>query len=257
MTTSEHHITLDEATSQAPADIAVGETRTSRRRTHKKDLRIRQKNAADGAIRIEKQKIFYRGYFIAQRMFESISAMEIAMECHTGTRKDGFPEVSHQFEIVGMILQVFEGRICTQILDSLVAAGFLHDVPEDYSEKYPLDALAAEFSETTMSIVTPMTKPADFEKTHEHRVIYYGNISKNILAVFGKSLDRIHNLLSMIAGFSAEKQRLYIEETETYFFPMIKQARREHPQFYMILTLLKQQMEMIIRLYSYNLQKED
>ncbi|MND11610.1 GTP pyrophosphokinase [compost metagenome] len=209
-----------------------------------------------GTERLQKQKTFYRGYFIGRGMFQSIRAMEIAMECHTNLRKDGYPEVSHQFEIVGMILQVFEGRVTAKILDCLVAAGFLHDVPEDYAQKYGLADIRNSFAVMTANIVALVTKPDDFKKNHEYRQKYYGGVLSDIYAVFIKCIDRIHNLQSMVAGFSHEKQLDYIEETETYFYPMIKRARMAHPEHYTVLTLLKQQMEMIIRLCQYNIPKE-
>ena len=215
---------------------------------------VRAQNKIDGPIRLQKQKVLFRGYFLGREMHQSVRAMEIAMECHSGSRKDGSPEVSHQFEIVGMLLQLFEGRMCYHMLDSLVAAAFLHDVPEDYPELYNLAALAQMFDDITMSIVSRMTKPEGFEKIDEHRKTYFGFIAEDILAVLLKCSDRVHNLQSMIAGFSSKKQREYIEETETYFYPMIKKARLEHPEFYMVLVLLKQQMEMIIRICKYNLE---
>jgi (p)ppGpp synthase/HD superfamily hydrolase len=215
---------------------------------------VRDQNKIDGPIRLQKQKVLFRGYFLGREMHQSVRAMEIAMECHSGFRKDGSPEVSHQFEIVGMLLQIFEGRMCYHMLDSLVSAAFLHDVPEDYPELYNLAALAEVFNEVTMSVVTRMTKPEGFEKTDEHRKPYFNFISEDILAVLLKCADRVHNLQSMIAGFSNKKQLEYIEETETYFYPMIKKARLEYSEFYMILVLFKQQMAMIIRSCKYNLE---
>jgi len=207
--------------------------------------------------RVDKQKVFYRGYFLGRGMFESLRALEVALECHKSSRKDGSPEISHQFEIVGMILQVFEKWLDVETLDMLIAASFLHDVAEDYSELYPISLLATMFKCGTMDILVRVTKPKDFVKDHVNRTHYYDYISEKIWAIIMKCFDRIHNLQSMVAGFSVEKQHAYIEETETYFYPMIKKARAAYPEMYMVLITLQQQMEMIIRLASYSLDKKE
>lgn len=198
--------------------------------------------------RIQKQKIFFRGYFVGKKMFKSIEAMEVAMSCHVGLRKGGEPEVSHQFSIVGMILQVFECRLNTEELDIIVASAFLHDVVEDYSHLFNQEQVEDKFGQDVSRIVGMVTKPLNFKKNHEDRFSYYSGMLKCYFSVFVKCFDRIHNLQSMICGFSPEKQQLYIEETETYFFPMIKQARAKYPEYYMVFVIIQEQMEMIIRL---------
>ena len=47
-----------------------------------------------------------------------------------------------------------------------------------------------------------------------------------------KLADRAHNVQTMHGVFTHEKQRAYIGEVGTYYFPMIRQARREHPRQY-------------------------
>lgn len=198
--------------------------------------------------RIQKQKIFFRGYFVGKKMLKSIEAMEVAMRCHVGFRKGGEPEVSHQFAIVGMILQVFECRLNTEELDIIVASAFLHDVVEDYSDLFNQQQTEDKFGHDVSRIVAMVTKPESFKKNHEDRYAYFNGMLKCYFAVFVKCFDRIHNLQSMIGGFKPDKQVSYIEETEAYFFPMIKKARAMYPEYYMVFVIIQEQMEMIIRL---------
>lgn len=198
--------------------------------------------------RIQKQKIFFRGYFTGLGLHKSMMAMEIAMQCHTGNRRDGNPEVSHQFDIVGMLIQVFEKRMTPAELDILIASAFLHDVVEDYPSLYDQSDILAKFGCEVSDIVARVTKKANFKKTPEHRELYYKGVLGNLFSTFVKCFDRIHNLQSMIAGFTPEGQRKYIIETEEYFYQMIKKSRSENPQFYIVFVIIQQQMEMIISL---------
>ena len=45
-----------------------------------------------------------------------------------------------------------------------------------------------------------------------------------------KLTDRIHNISTMIGVFSEEKQNKYLEEVDTYFFPILKTAKRLFPE---------------------------
>lgn len=44
-----------------------------------------------------------------------------------------------------------------------------------------------------------------------------------------KGIDRVHNLTTMLGGFKPQKRVEYIQETQEYVLPMLKQARRNFP----------------------------
>lgn len=211
--------------------------------------------------RLEKQKLFFKGYFTSSRMFKSLSAMYIALECHTGKRKDDItPEVQHQFAIVGMLLQTFENRLSLDELDILIASAFLHDVVEDYPEKYSINDIEDKFGKEVRDIVCYVTKTnitthkinavADdgLILSEKYTTQYFDNMIENVFSVILKCFDRIHNLQTMKGVFPPEKIAAYITETETEIFPLIKKARIRYPEYYIIFITAKSQMENIIAL---------
>lgn len=203
---------------------------------------------------LDKTKMFYSGYFEEYKMMQSLKALDLAMEFHTGLRKGGSPEVSHQFEIVNLLIQLLHGHCELKEMDDIIAASFLHDVVEDYSNRCSLDDLDKDFDEKVCSIVKAVTKNANYDKyskaDHES---YYKQILKIPEAVLVKCGDRIQNVQS-IGGLKLERQKEYVEEVEDYFFPMIKKARRLYPDFYNLFAalgeILKRQIKFVKRIHE-------
>lgn len=74
--------------------------------------------------------------------------------------------------------------------------------------------------------VDAMTKTFRGERRSDQLV--FEQIAADPLASIAKGADRIHNLNSMVGVFSKEKQLSYVAESEQYFLPMLKKARRLH-----------------------------
>ncbi len=203
---------------------------------------------------LEKSKIFYRGYFEGYKMAQSLKAFDLAIKFHTGQRKGGSPEVTHQFEIVNLLIQLLHGHCEIGDMDDIIAAGFMHDVVEDYPDQYSIDDLDRDFDEKVCSIVKAVTKKLDYDKHSEsdHKT-YYGNILKIPEAVIVKCGDRIQNIQS-IGGLKLERQKEYVKEVEEYFFPMIKKARRLYPAFFNLYAalgeILKRQIKFVERIHE-------
>jgi len=203
---------------------------------------------------LEKLIVFYRGYFEGYKMAQSLKALDLAVEFHTGQRKGGSSEVTHQFEIVNLLIQLLHGHCEVKEMDDIIAAGFMHDVVEDYSDRYSLDDLSKDFDEKVCSIVKAVTKKLDYDKHSEsdHKT-YYGQILKIPEAVIVKCGDRIQNIQS-IGGLKLDRQKEYVDEVEEYFFPMIKKARRLYPVFfnlYAVLSeILKMQLKFVERIHE-------
>ncbi|MCP4137384.1 MAG: HD domain-containing protein [bacterium] len=194
--------------------------------------------------RLEKQKLFYRGYFHGSGMYQSLKALELAIQYHVGERKDGQEEVSHQFEIAGYLNQVLEGKLSVEDVDVIIAAAFLHDLVEDYPDKYSFLDLEISFTPRVYNIVKALTKWEGFDKNNEDELTkYFDAIGEIPEAVIVKGVDRIHNLQTMIEGLSIQRQKEYIVEIENYFFPMLKKARKAYPAYFFIYLSLSHSLE--------------
>lgn len=167
---------------------------------------------------------------------------------HVGERRGGGSERSHLYEVAGQVLFFLEGHVTLEELDTAVASAFLHDVVEDYSHLYPKAKLSIDFKEDTVTVTMNVCKWEDFKKIEEDYIQYFKNVSSHIFSIFVKVSDRIHNLSTCIEGMSEKRIFSYIHETETYFYPMIKKARKDYPQFYMALTAMKQHLEYRIKM---------
>jgi (p)ppGpp synthase/HD superfamily hydrolase len=156
-----------------------------------------------------------RGFHIA------IAAMNFAEKFHTGTRKDGQPEFSHQ------VSQACYARTMEKYMlypEATLATIFLHDVVEDYDVTYP--ELVENFGTLIADAVMVMSKvQGDSKLPNDY---YYSRFPASPVASLAKGFDRVHNLLTMVGGFSPDKQREYLDETMEYVVPMLKEARRTH-----------------------------
>jgi (p)ppGpp synthase/HD superfamily hydrolase len=187
-------------------------------------------------------------------MAQSVKALDLATEFHIGLRKGGSPEVSHQFEIVNLLIQLLHGHCNVKEMDDIIAASFLHDIVEDYSNRYSFEDLSREFDQKICTVVKVITKTSDYNKyskaDHEE---YYKQILNIPEAVLVKCGDRIQNIQS-IGGLELERQKEYVEEVEEYFFPMIKKARRLYPDFINLFAvlgeILKRQIKFVKRIHE-------
>jgi (p)ppGpp synthase/HD superfamily hydrolase len=171
-----------------------------------------------------KHFIAMRYWLLGKEYFEALDALEYASKLHTGTRKDGVTrEYAHQLSI---------GRYVRSISTSLeypeetFAVVFLHDVCEDYG--VGLEEIEARFGSVISHAVWLLTKK--FRGQTKPQAEYYRALSENKIASVAKGADRIHNIQSMIGVFTYEKQKEYIEETEEYILPALKEARRRFPR---------------------------
>jgi len=170
----------------------------------------------------EKLKISVRYWLQGKEWFKALEAMHFAESFHTGKRKDGSHEFSHQVSQVAYAktliksLRYPEETICTI---------FLHDVCEDYDISY--EEIEARFGKLVRDAVELMTKFHRGDKKDPNT--YYKSMAKHEIASFAKGCDRIHNHYTMLNGFKPEKQKSYIAETYELIIPMLKEARRLFP----------------------------
>jgi (p)ppGpp synthase/HD superfamily hydrolase len=168
-----------------------------------------------------KMKIAIRSWMEGRGFHIAIAAMNFAEKHHTGTRKDGQPEFSHQ------VSQACYARTMERYMlhpEAVLAVIFLHDIMEDYNVSHA--ELVRLFGVQIADAVEAMTKFSNGVKLSNE--VYYKIVEGCPIASLAKGFDRVHNLLTMVGGFKPEKQREYLQETMDFVVPMLKEARRTH-----------------------------
>lgn len=164
-------------------------------------------------------------YFLAgAKMYLALDALEFASKFHTGTRKDGItPEYSHQIMIAQYVRTLINSLTNPE---ETIAAVFLHDTPEDADVGHA--EISSRFGQLVAEPVKLLTKK--HRGTKKPTDVYYQELATNHISSIVKGADRIHNIQSMPGVFLPVKQIDYIQETNTYVLPMLKEARRLFPK---------------------------
>ena len=131
--------------------------------------------------------------------------------------------------------------------DTIITA-LLHDVREDYDVA---DAeIATLFGPAVATAVDALTK--EFRGQRRDEAAVFAAIAADPLASVVKLADRIHNHSTMVGVFSPDKIAEYIAETQAYFLPLVKDARRRFPDqepAYELLSLtLNSQLDLLTAL---------
>ena len=170
----------------------------------------------------EKQKSAIRYWMLGRNYFTASKAMDLAEDLHTGTRKDGNHEFSHQ------VSQANYARTMDSMFkfpEETLAVVFLHDTVEDYGTTFQTISDACGYK--VADGVIKMSKVINGEKIDNET--YYKRLAESEIGSLAKGIDRIHNLMTMVGGFKPEKQVKYIKETMEFVVPMLKKARRKFP----------------------------
>lgn len=175
-----------------------------------------------------KLKIVIRYWLLGRGYYKAVEAMDFAEAYHTGSRKDGEHEFSHQVRIANY-MRCFDTLM--EFPEETFCAIFLHDVPEDYEVTF--EEIEKRFGPIVGKAVYKLSKVRDGIKISNDK--YYSemvetNESSSQVTSLAKAGDRIDNLMTMLGGFSAEKQISYIEETLEFVVPMVKRAKRMFPK---------------------------
>lgn len=194
-----------------------------------------------------KLKIALRYWLLARSQTESIyltplAALEFAAERHTGTRKNGQPELIHQLEIAH-----FARALSPHLINPALclSAALLHDVREDYDVSD--QEIQSRFGAQEAASVELLTKMyRGLKKTDK---AYYAALSLDACASIIKGVDRMHNHSTMAGAFSTAKQLAYLKETEDLVLPMLKAAKRQFPSqepaYEIIAQALRSQIAML------------
>lgn len=170
----------------------------------------------------------------------TLRAFEVALKFHKGIRKDGITEeMYHQLSIFSYL------RTMCALMEQphiVLAVALLHDTYEDYPESHRL--LYEEFP-SIMPYIIRVSKVRDGQKISYEK--YFNEMKNCPVTSIVKATDRLHNLSTMYGVFSSEKEKLYVDEVYTWFYPMIKNARREFPCQEAIYEILKSSISLLVR----------
>lgn len=171
----------------------------------------------------EKLRVSMRYWLLGRRYFTAARAMEFAARYHTGTRKDGTPEFSHQIW-QAQYLRTIEPSLTSP--EDCQTVCFLHDVVEDYPVS--LGDIAHHFGSAIAGSVDRISKVVGGVKKDPK--VYFAELAQDPVASICKGADRLHNHASMVGAFNRTKQLSYLEETEADILPMLKKARLLFPE---------------------------
>lgn len=190
----------------------------------------------------EKMRIALRYYLIGKGYFKALEAMEFAERYHTGTRKDGSPEFSHQVSQAHLARTLLNN---IRYQEEIFIVIFLHDICEDKGISF--EELELKFGKLATDSIKLMTKLYRGVKIPNE--VYYKNMVDCPITSLAKGFDRVHNLMSMLGGFKPEKRMSYIQETFDYTIPMLKAAKRRFPDQESVYENIKFIMTNQIQLY--------
>ena len=176
----------------------------------------------------------------------TLKAFNTFLHFHKGKRKDNVTEEAyHQLNIFSMLR-----TMCDQLPSPAItlAVALLHDTYEDYPESHEL--LIREFTDL-MPLLIRISKVREGKKLSDAE--YYGDMHECAIAAIVKVVDRIHNLSTMAGVFPIVKERKYVTVVHQHFYPMIKKARRLHPEYEAVFELLKNMLALIVNATEYRL----
>lgn len=187
----------------------------------------------------ERMYTYLKGYASGRNWNETVKALNYARKLHKGqVRKSGQPYIIHPLTMACHAISLGVDE------DDLIAAILYHDVVEDCGvslNDLPCNATVKE----AVRLLT-YKKPNEYlEKDGKGPSIlavktkYYNEIEKNKIASISKLFDRCHNVSSMAGTFTKEKLIEYIDETDMFILPLLRETKDNYPEYSNILFDLK------------------
>src|SRR5580704_3792970 len=123
-------------------------------------------------------KIITRAWLSGAKMYKALEAVNLGLEWHDGTRKDGVtPEFIHQ---LAQINYVKAFNIDPDSLEIIIAVIALHDIVED--KRYGIDWIDTKFGTRIAVSVEAMTKKICGKNVDKSVASYYYDIGGNLFA---------------------------------------------------------------------------
>lgn len=175
---------------------------------------------------IEYMYNFINDYAQNKGMTQTLEALKLAQEKHQGQLRkckcdnaETYPYFHHPLRVAMHAITLgFDS-------DDIVATALLHDVCEDCG----VSPQELPMSSEVKSAVGVLTKSDDIHQSDPDFSKYFKGISENKISVIVKLLDRCSNVTDMASGFSDNRIRKYIRETETLIYPLFDRAHEYYP----------------------------
>ena len=185
---------------------------------------------------------FVRSAALTMGLSQTLHVLPHVKRWHNGQLRDGAQAVPYIIHPLTMVCHALAMGITD---DDVLSTILLHDVVEDCGVK--IDELPA--NETVREAVQLLSYPADVDKA-KIKPDYYARIQENSIACLVKCLDRCNNLSTMAIGFSREKMATYVQETEKYVFPLLKQLKDVWVQYNNASWLLSYQIKSLLATFQ-------
>lgn len=185
----------------------------------------------------EKLKLTIRSQLVGMAAVDAryllcVRALDYAAGVHTGMRKDNKThEFYHQLSLVGFALTQINNIAKPWLV---LAVLILHDTYEDHPE---LENVLLENFPEIMEYVIRASKIRRGEKLPMDA--YIDDVANCQICSVVKLIDRLHNISTMLGVFSLKKLVEYVDETNTYYLPMLKKAKRKFQEQNALYELLK------------------
>lgn len=183
---------------------------------------------------------FIEGVATEHDMEQTLLALPLMKELHKGqfrSGKDKKPYIVHP-------MMIAKHACALNLLDDeLLAAILLHDVIEDCQITIKELPVNDNVKEMVMRVSFLKQPGVTNEEAKAH---YFEKIAQHKKAALLKVLDRCNNVSTMGETFKKERLCNYIEETETYIFPLMDMLLRECPEYRDAVFLVKYQIVSMI-----------
>ncbi len=178
---------------------------------------------------------YLKGRLDKEHFPEASAALNYAKEKHAGKYRK--PEAAQIPYIIHPLTLACHALAMGLEEDTLLTALLLHDVSEDCG----IEPEELPFSPEVQRVIALVTKPP---KPYSEAA-YYEAIEKDPVASMVKCIDRCNNLSSMSTGFSRDKIREYVQETETYY-PSLLKTIKDCPAYNNAAWLLSYQIRSLL-----------
>lgn len=187
----------------------------------------------------EKMYTYLKGFAMGKGLSETLKALSFSRRLHKGqNRKSGEPYIIHPLTMAchAISMGIYE--------DDIIATILLHDIVEDCGLSINDLPVRAEIRVAVglLSFKKPIKyaeRDGEGPRLIKVKEDYYLEISKNKTASIVKIIDRCHNVSSMAGTFTKEKLNEYIEETDMFVLPLLREAKENFPEYQDNLFVLK------------------
>lgn len=184
---------------------------------------------------------YVKGVATGRGFNETLKALPFARECHKGQFRKGHGKEPVPYIIHPLTMACH--ALALSLDDELVATALLHDTIEDCKvgiDNLPVNRRVKEAVWRVTKVYDPHLSDEDNNK------VYYEEMKGDSMAMMVKLFDRCNNISNMSMGFTEEKIREKVIETEKYIMPMFDMIKIKEPMYSNACFVLKYHMMSVL-----------